>query len=301
MRAHSALLVAVIALLASCTTSMVDERGTIEVLFCPEECAAGLSELSSTKSELACAFYDYEAEALPLPERARLLVFEHNHAGVGEPVSSRALMHNKFCLVGERAVWTGSMNPTRNGIMRNDNNLLIINSSCVARNFAAEWRELREGGERGLPCPAVNLSGTIIETRFCPEDKCLDALIAELSQAQESIRFLTFSFTLDEAAEVLITKHEAGIEVRGVFESRMRSHTIFEDLLEAGIDVVWDANPATMHHKLFIIDNTTIITGSMNPSGNGVARNDETLLIIRDARIAREYLDEFARVRNAVG
>ena len=51
-----------------------------------------------------------------------------------------------------------------------------------------------------------------------------------------------------------------------------------------------------MHHKFFIIDNRTVITGSFNPSKNADNRNDENIVIIEDAEIAAEFLDEFGLI-----
>ena len=48
-----------------------------------------------------------------------------------------------------------------------------------------------------------------------------------------------------------------------------------------------------MHHKLFIIDNETVILGSFNPSKTADTRNDENILIIKDREIALRYLNEF--------
>jgi len=53
-----------------------------------------------------------------------------------------------------------------------------------------------------------------------------------------------------------------------------------------------------MHHKVFIIDNETVATGSYNPTESGNSRNDENLLIIHDKEIASAYLEEFQRIFN---
>ncbi len=52
-----------------------------------------------------------------------------------------------------------------------------------------------------------------------------------------------------------------------------------------------------MHHKTFIIDQETVITGSFNPTGGGDKRNDENVLIITDKNIAKEFMDEYWKVR----
>ena len=60
-----------------------------------------------------------------------------------------------------------------------------------------------------------------------------------------------------------------------------------------GIDAKKDKNKKNMHHKVFIIDNETVITGSYNPTGSGNYRNDENLIIIRNKDIAKGFVEEF--------
>jgi len=53
-----------------------------------------------------------------------------------------------------------------------------------------------------------------------------------------------------------------------------------------------------MHHKVMIIDNHTVITGSYNFTDNAENTNDENLAIIRSAAIARLFLEEYARIEH---
>ena len=48
-----------------------------------------------------------------------------------------------------------------------------------------------------------------------------------------------------------------------------------------------------MHHKVFIIDNETVITGSYNPTKHANEKNDENILVIHGREIAGEYVQEF--------
>jgi phosphatidylserine/phosphatidylglycerophosphate/cardiolipin synthase-like enzyme len=52
-----------------------------------------------------------------------------------------------------------------------------------------------------------------------------------------------------------------------------------------------------MHHKTFIIDKETVITGSFNPTGGGDKRNDENILIIENKDLAKEFMEEYQKVR----
>ncbi|HRL12927.1 MAG TPA: phospholipase D-like domain-containing protein, partial [Aggregatilineales bacterium] len=54
----------------------------------------------------------------------------------------------------------------------------------------------------------------------------------------------------------------------------------------------------TMHHKVFIVDDTHVITGSFNFSANAITSNDENLVIIHDPELARQYIAEYERVKS---
>ena len=57
-----------------------------------------------------------------------------------------------------------------------------------------------------------------------------------------------------------------------------------------------DGSRYVLHHKVIIIDEQTVITGSFNFSKSAAQRNDENIVIIRDATIAGLYLDEWKRI-----
>ena len=51
-----------------------------------------------------------------------------------------------------------------------------------------------------------------------------------------------------------------------------------------------------MHHKVIIIDRSIVITGSYNFSASAEERNDENVVIIYNADIAAQYMEEFQKV-----
>jgi phosphatidylserine/phosphatidylglycerophosphate/cardiolipin synthase-like enzyme len=62
------------------------------------------------------------------------------------------------------------------------------------------------------------------------------------------------------------------------------------------LDVFIDGNPGQMHHKIMIIDESTVIVGSYNFSSSAETRNDEYLLVIYNEEIAAQFLEEFKRI-----
>ncbi|MGV3524892.1 MAG: phospholipase D-like domain-containing protein [Candidatus Sericytochromatia bacterium] len=218
------------------------------------------------------------------------------------------LMHNKFVVVDagtpDGAVWTGSMNMTDNCVYRNNNNALLIRSPELAANFRMEFEEMFTGRQFGrtspnvVPHPSVTVGHSRIETYFAAEGRVAGKVAEALNKASQSIHFMAFSFTHDGIGEVVAQKLGAGVQVRGVFE-KVGSGTQYSEfgaLKAAGADVRTDGNSKILHHKVFVIDGKTVITGSFNFSDSADEKNDENLLIIEDAALAQQYLAEFERV-----
>lgn len=144
-----------------------------------------------------------------------------------------------------------------------------------------------------------NITNNEVEVYFCPADYCQGEILKELVKAHESIYFLTYSFTDQKIASLLVEKSES-IIVEGVIErQRITSkYNVYNYLKAAGIDVVPDNNDALMHDKIFIIDEKTVVTGSYNPTQNGNENNNENVVIIHDKRIAKMYKQEFLKIKN---
>ena len=220
------------------------------------------------------------------------------------PDQRSSIMHNKFVIVDGRAVWTGSWNFTRNDTFRNNNNAIYIQSPELASNYVAEFEEMFSQKAFGPTSPAITkfarlqIGDTLLETCFAPEDKCDELLIARINQAQQSIRFLAFSFTHADIGKAVRDRAKAGVTVQGVFETRgsETEHSEFSQKKQKNLDVWQDGNPYTMHHKVFIIDEQMVVMGSFNFSTNAARSNDENMLIIHNPGIAGQYLEEFNRV-----
>jgi phosphatidylserine/phosphatidylglycerophosphate/cardiolipin synthase-like enzyme len=215
-----------------------------------------------------------------------------------------ATMHDKFVVIDGTITWTGSWNLTDNGTYRNNNNVLRIVSPEMAANYAAEFDEMFEddafgpGSPADTPYPILIAGDAEIRTLFAPEDGVMGEILATVSGARESIRFLAYSFTDEALAAEMMARAAAGVLVEGVFEARgaESEYSRYGPLHDAGLQVWKDGNPAIMHHKVIIIDRATVITGSFNYSASADQSNDENLLIIHDPQLAAHYLEEFDRV-----
>ena len=304
----------------------------IEIYFCAtNNCTTELGNwLNAAEKKIHCAFFELELEEIKtiLVEKSThmdvKLIVDANYIDEVENMAvdihndtRTAFMHNKFCILDDKAVWTGSFNPTYRGANKNDNNAVFIQSQNLAENYEQEFEEMWNGvygaGNTTIKTEMM-LNNIKIENYFIPEDAKSDVLLSSengnhktfgrlidlINQANHSVKFMTFSFTDDSVGNALVRAFERkNVQVQGVFEKSQNNKYLEKTKLEnAGIEVRWDGNPANMHHKVFIIDETIVYTGSANPSTNGFWRNDENILIIHDADIAALYVAEFERIWN---
>ena len=147
--------------------------------------------------------------------------------------------------------------------------------------------------------PDVVINGTRIETFFESEgnrsnQRDFPARLAELLNEAHTVRFMANVLTRDDLMQPMITRAQAGeLDVMGVVESVQRRFTM--PMFCAGMQVRQDGNPNTMHHKVFILDDEIVVTGSFNFSEGAANSNDENILIIHNRDVARAYLEEFQR------
>ena len=317
------MLIIVILFLSACSTGKgivsdrsVQDHGTIEIYFCPQEhCEEALvSFLDAAQTSIHCAFYDLGLASVQQKLREKekkievQIVTDNDYRKKFDypyvKADSYGLMHDKFCIVDGKKVSTGSMNPTENDAHKNNNNLLLIQSSVIAQNYEDEFREMWNGdfkkGAR-VKNPVIMLQDKgvdkRVETYFCPEDSCAEQVREELQKAEKSIHFMTFSFTHEGIANVILLKNLGGMEIKGVMEVKQISEfSEFNRLKQNRISVRKDGNKNNLHHKVFIIDGKTVVTGSFNPTANGDQHNDENVIIIEDQEIAEKFEKEFAKV-----
>ncbi len=215
------------------------------------------------------------------------------------------LMHDKFVVIDRAEVWTGSMNFTTAAAYHDNNNLVRIRNTQVADDYETEFKEMFEENFFGpdaiaaTPYPVVDINGTNVEVYFSPDDHVARRIVQLLRSAQKSIDFMAFSFTASDFGDILVQKAKQGLAVSGVMEStQVKSNQGTEYIVfrDAKLPVYLDGNPGEMHHKVFIIDDKIVITGSYNFSASAENTNDENVVIFFSPQIAAYYEAEFQRV-----
>ncbi|QIZ69733.1 phospholipase D-like domain-containing protein [Oxynema aestuarii] len=257
------------------------------------------------------------------------------------------LMHHKFVVVDGRTTIATSANFTTSGIhgdfadpssRGNPNNLLKIDSPELAAAFAEEFELMwgdGPGGQSdsrfGINKPwrddrTFQVGETTISVHFAPsssrvpwEESVNGTIGATLGNADRAIDLALFVFSVQELADILETRHRAGVLVRLLVDPSFayRSYSESLDLLGVALpddrcrveafNRPWSEAIATvgvpqlapgdrLHHKFALIDNTTAIAGSHNWSVSANTQNDETLLVLTNPTVAAHFQREFDRL-----
>lgn len=214
------------------------------------------------------------------------------------------IMHNKFTVVDNKAVSTGSWNYTDGDTYHLNNNVIFIKNPQIAQNYTTEFEKMftkKQFGiskDKGVPFPSLIIGTSKIENYFAAEDGVAKRITDKVNGAKSSVYFMAFSFTQDDIGKAIIEKAKAGLKVGGVFETT-GSNTPYSEygkMKKENLEVYTDGNPWVMHHKVIIIDDRITIFGSFNFSDNADKSNDENLLIIEDEGIAKAFKAEYDRI-----
>ena len=217
----------------------------------------------------------------------------------------QGLMHNKFTIIDNQEVWTGSLNLTTSGTYSDHNNLVRIVNPQAAQDYTTEFEEMftedKFGvkGNKDTPFPKIIIDGTLLEIYFSPDDNVAAPFINLLSTARKSIDILAYSFTRNDMAQIILARAKDGVVVRGVFDVSQEKNNKggeYDRFKKAGFDVRLNTNNGLMHNKVIIVDGQAVAFGSYNFSKSAEDNNDENMVIIHNPQVAQQYLAEFERI-----
>ncbi|MCC6245457.1 MAG: hypothetical protein IT353_21665 [Gemmatimonadaceae bacterium] len=247
------------------------------------------------------------------------------------------IAHNKFIVLLEgdtpRAVWTGSMNLSKNGIYGQANVGHVVEDPKVAKAFFEYWQRLATDPE-GEDLRPENEDASSIDSGpikkgttvlFSPRsgNAQLERIATLISEAQHAA-FLTLPFGIVSTVAPSLTQDDGVLrcillDSRGNTDGHKTAlknaralpnviaavgNRIQSSALDAWVQEAanpWSTNVEYVHTKFLLIDplsnDPIVVTGSANFSDPSVESNDENTLVIRgDKRVADIYLTEFKRL-----
>ncbi len=199
-----------------------------------------------------------------------------------------SVLHAKFVVIDEKYVFVGSPNLTESSLAWDSNNILFIKDNNIGKffseNFLSLWSRMPDSNLK-------NYKDNSIEIYFSPEYDCLSIIKDNINNAKQTLRFAMFSFTLDEIGEEMFIAGFKGIKIYGIFEKSQNPISNEYYFLKnfPFIKIKKDCFVKNIHDKFLVIDDNIVLTGSFNYT-QSARKNVETLIVLKDNRIASEYI-----------
>ncbi len=121
------------------------------------------------------------------------------------------IMHDKFMIVDDRFIWSGTANWTDTDLNYNSNNFIYIDSPEVAADFYDEWEQMFNGvyghGKTEVDNGRVyEVGDTTVEVWFSPNEDSMGRILETIDEVEQSLRFTIFAFTKDQVGGAFIRK-----------------------------------------------------------------------------------------------
>jgi phosphatidylserine/phosphatidylglycerophosphate/cardiolipin synthase-like enzyme len=148
----------------------------------------------------------------------------------------------------------------------------------------------------GLAIPSC--SPTRPRVYFSPAGGCSEAVVAALEAAEKEVRIAMFAISRKPIEESILRAKKRGVDIQIILD-RGQAKTVrktWERLQQAGIPIRFSTCSGYLHHKYGVFDGKKVITGSFNWTGRGETTNHENLLVLNDASLAAEYLENWKKL-----
>lgn len=162
-----------------------------------------------------------------------------------------------------------------------------------------------------LIAPAFPAAGEmVVQSCFSPQGKCSTHIVREIERAKQELLVAVYAFTSVPLAGAVAEAKKRGLAVRVIVDrefDRANDNSKARFLESQGVAVRRISGmvsavppgrePGLMHQKFAVIDRRLVFTGSYNWTHSADNRNDENLLVFRNAGpLAEEYRIAFSRL-----
>ncbi len=214
--------------------------------------------------------------------------------------NARYIMHDKFFVIDNKIVITGSANLSYTDMSGyNSNALIVIDSPEAAEIYTKEFEQMYRGKFHTEKI-SVHNAGNIY---FSPQDKTIaNGILPLIKNSKNYIYIPAFIIIENKIIKELTLAKQRGVDVKIIADALNASakHSKVKELRAAGIPVKIENFAGKLHSKTMIIDDRYLILGSMNFSYSGENRNDENTIILDDTDAAVFYREFFLYLWNKI-
>ncbi len=222
-----------------------------------------------------------------------------------------AEMHNKYVIVDEAVVWTGSLSMTTDELLYNNHASIFLADETLAAVYRSDFDQMFVEGKFGVAKAPLggeielSIGGARGQVAFGAADAQVDLLVEQIQSAKQSVVVAAHTLTHAEVVNALLQAKASGLRVVVLLDATNAEIDGFweEELINGGVLVVRDGNQNSpsegvggrLGHQLVLIDGMeqaagSILVVSSTPwSQTAVNRDDDNLLVLQNADIASRY------------
>ncbi len=220
------------------------------------------------------------------------------------------IMHNKYFIIDNKIVWTGSMNISNTCASYNSNSSVAVKSEKLAKIYTEDFEQMfvknnhHSEKQNNINTKYINVDdNTKIVALLLPEDKeTYNIVSGYINRAKKYIYVPMFFFTHTKYSQDLINAYNRGVKVKVILDatSARTGYSKHEIMRMAGIPVKIENWGGKMHEKSLIIDDKYLLIGSMNFTSGAHYQNDENSLIIENKEIAIKSRKRFEKLWKSI-
>ncbi|MGC8582095.1 MAG: phospholipase D-like domain-containing protein [Thermoproteus sp.] len=120
------------------------------------------------------------------------------------------------------------------------------------------------------------------------------AILGYISKAQKAVYIEAYALTWRELAQTLASLAQRGVQVYVVLSGNVyggiptTEKQLVDYLKNNGVNVAYNYDFKFVHSKAFVVDNKTVIIGSINPTYSGVTNDLGLAVVVQNSTLARE-------------
>lgn len=212
-------------------------------------------------------YYDPSA-SFGLNKKLPLVRFLH-------PVKTKGLMHRKLLILDKERIFLGSANFTSSSLLFHSNLVLGLYHPPLAKFLQNPTN----------PYFSFEIQQQQAEIFLLPiaGKEALLRILQLIDQAKKTIDVAAFTLTHSSICDALITAKNRGVKVAIVldgYSAKGASKKALERLKNQGVAVYASQGAHLLHHKLCLIDQKILITGSANWTKAAFSKNADLLFIL---------------------
>lgn len=191
------------------------------------------------------------------------------------PVKTKGLMHRKLLILDKELIFLGSANFTPSSLLFHSNLVIGLYHPSLASFLQDPISSYY----------SFNIKQQQAEVFLLPTagKEALTRILQLINQAKKTIDIAAFTLTHPLICDALIAAKNRNVQLTIVldgYSAKGASKKALEQLKGQGIAVCTSQGAHLLHHKLCVVDQEILITGSANWTKAAFSKNEDLLLVL---------------------